>query len=255
MKSTCSWPNSRSSRARSAATSVSFRPANRTPQDLLVRRVGGGARRLQPGQLVGVLDRPQHRQALRQRPVASCRAPRPAGRAGASPRRSPRSPWSPSARTRAPALANGSSPSAQSTIARPGAPTAASASGRSRVGTSRVGSRSGVEHEHGQPLGDRCRPVAGEPHQLRSGRDEEPVQPGLGGVGHGAAHPRRVVLAGERDLGRRLARAHRGTPGSGRRRGRQRVGVGGGRGSRVVQRARGRAVPGRSRRPSGRPGS
>ena len=48
-----------------------------------------------------------------------------------------------SSRMKALAAANGSSPSAQSTIERLREPTAASASGRSSVGTTSVGSRSG----------------------------------------------------------------------------------------------------------------
>ena len=46
------------------------RPANRTLDDLLEARVGRGARRGQPLELVGVLDRAQHRQRARHRDVA-----------------------------------------------------------------------------------------------------------------------------------------------------------------------------------------
>ena len=57
VKSTCEWPCAMSSAARSAATSFSVRPAKRTLDELLEARVGGRARRGEPLELVGVLDR------------------------------------------------------------------------------------------------------------------------------------------------------------------------------------------------------
>ena len=74
MKSTCSWPNWRSRPARSAATSVSRRPAKRTLRISPYVASAAAPAAVEPGQLVGVLDRPQHRQALGQRAVATCRA-------------------------------------------------------------------------------------------------------------------------------------------------------------------------------------
>ena len=115
------------------------------PEDLLVRRVRGGARRSQPGQLVGVLDRAEHGQALGQRAV------RGSGQRVLQPEQvhRPRGvrdrPWS---RRRAQVGAGlGERVLAVGPVHDREArrrPTAASASGRSRVGTSSVGSRSAV---------------------------------------------------------------------------------------------------------------
>ena len=55
VKSTCEWPCLRSSAARSAATSFSVRPANRTWTISSKRRVGGGAR---GGQALDLVARP-----------------------------------------------------------------------------------------------------------------------------------------------------------------------------------------------------
>ena len=90
-----------------------------------------------------------------------------------------------------------------------GAPTAASASGRSRVGTSSVGLLVVAEDQHGQPLGDRRGLVAGEPDQLGSGGDQDPVQLRACGIGQDTSHPRCVVLVRERRRWRRLGRGHR----------------------------------------------
>ena len=156
VKSTWECPCWRSSAARSAATSVSRRPANAYREDLLERRVGAGAGRGQPVQLGRVLDRPQHRQAVGQARVATCR-----GRARCSPSRciaqarvGDRVPAVP-VRAAARSTAYGSTPSSQSTkVMR----RRAGGLGRVRPLQRRHDQRRRpvrAEHEHGQPLGRR----------------------------------------------------------------------------------------------------
>ena len=156
VKSTCSWPNSRSRPARSAATSVSLRPANRTSRISLVRRVRGGARGRQPGELVGVLDRPQHRQAVGQRPVRRAGQRALEARAGAWPRRSRRCRTTRRAQQgrrppRTGPCRRPSPPVSPPPRPRPPRRRAVRAPGRA------AGRLVGSEHEHRQPLGDRGR--------------------------------------------------------------------------------------------------
>lgn len=112
-------------------------------EDLLVRGVGGGPRRGEPVQLMGVLDGAQHRQRLGEGGV---RGP---GQQllEAEQMHGPGVVADPEAALRVEqgaVMAYGSLPSVQSRRVSAGAPTAFSASGASRVGTTSTGSWPGV---------------------------------------------------------------------------------------------------------------
>ena len=170
------------------------------PQDLLVRRVRGRARRLQPGELVGVLDRAEHRQALRHRAGTTFRAPHCCNPSRCIAHARVRDRHDRAVRRSSARAARERVLAVEPVHERRGsaAPAAASASGRSRVGTSSVGSSVGSQDEHGQPFGDRRGLVAGEPDQVGPGRDQQRRRGPRGRRRPRPAHPRRVVLVRER---------------------------------------------------------
>ena len=151
-------------------------PAKRTFSDLLEARVGGRPGGGEPLELVGVLDRAQHRQRRGHRDVARCRAAPAGGRAAAAPTPSRRSRTTPSGSSSGAAAAYGSSPSVQSVSAivpALGAPLGVGPL-EHRQDHRRVAVL--LDDEQREPLGDGHRHVAGEVEQVGPGRDEDAGQ-------------------------------------------------------------------------------
>ena len=149
----------------------------RHTDDLRVGRVRGRPRGFQPRQLAAVLHRPHHGEALGQGPV--CRAGQlaleaqqvqgPGGvRDAVRPRR---------------AQERGGRPVGVRAVGPVHQRHGSGALGGLHVGTLEQGDQQpgllvGSEHEHGQSLSDRGRPVAGQPHQVGPGCHHHPGQAG-----------------------------------------------------------------------------
>ena len=185
----------RSRAARSAATSVSARPANRAAEYLLVRRVGAGAGPGHPLQLGRVLDRAQHRQAVadgdergrRQRVLQAQQVQRP-GRVGD---RVP--PLAVQQRRGRRVRVDAVTPVHELTRRPGGRP------GRVRVLERRHDHRRrplGDEHQKREPLGH-VRRVPAQVHQVRPRGDEQAGEAVLDRGPGRALHPVGVVLRGE----------------------------------------------------------
>ena len=206
VKSTCEWPCARRKPARSAAISLSVRPAKRTPAMSSKLASAAAPAVGEPLDLVLVLDRAQHRQRAGHRDVARAGQRRLQPEHVHRPRR----------------------------VGDRVAPVRVEQRGRRRVGVVAVrpvgqrhhagggrvlGVRAledrhdhrrlsrAVDDEHRDALGDRDRRVAGEVEEVGTRGHEQPREPRFPCLLRAAAQPPREVLGGERCRGHRSASA------------------------------------------------